>query len=108
MKHKAVDFEQLDNFSIFRLGPDAYGETIKSDIEARTGRSLGISAVYVTITRLEAKKLVRTFTSEPIAERGGRRRKHVKLLPAGVRVMRDSYRAFRGMVEGLEERFETP
>ena len=27
---------------------------------------------------------------------------------AGVRVVRDSYRAFRGMVEGLEERFETP
>jgi DNA-binding PadR family transcriptional regulator len=108
VKHMAGDFEQLVLFSIFRLGPDAYGATIKRDIEARTGRSLGISAVYVTIARLEEKKLVRTFTGQPIAERGGRRRKHVKLLPAGVRVMRESYRAFRGMVEGLEERFETP
>ena len=70
VKHMAGDFEQLVLFSIFRLGPDAYGATIKRDIEARTGRSLGISAVYVTIARLEAKKLVRTFTGEP------RRRNH--------------------------------
>ena len=108
VKHMAGDFEQLVLFAIFRLGPDAYGATIKRDIEARTGRSLGISAVYVTIARLETKKLVRTFTGEPLAERGGRRRKHVKLLPAGARVVRESYRAFRGMVEGLEERFDTP
>ena len=108
VRHMAGDFEQLVLFSIFRLGPDAYGATIKRDIEARTGRSLAISAVYVTLARLEAKKLVRTHVGEPLPERGGRRRKHVKLLPAGERVVREAYRAFKGMLEGLEERFETP
>ncbi len=102
------DFEQLVLLSIFRLGADAYGATIKRDIEARTGRSLAISAVYVTIARLEQKKLVRTTIGEPVAERGGRRRKHVKLLAAGERAVRDAYRMFRGMVDGLEERFDTP
>jgi len=108
VKHMAGDFEQLVLLSIFRLGPDAYGATIKRDIEMRTGRSLAISAVYVTIARLEEKKLVRTSIGEPLAERGGRRRKHVRLLAAGERAVRDVYRTFRGMVDGLEERFEAP
>ena len=104
----AGDFEQLVLLSIFRLGAVAYGASIRRDIGTRTGRSLAISAVYVTIARLEQKKLVRTFVGEPLAERGGRRRKHVKLLAAGERAVRESYRTFRGRVEGLEERFETP
>ena len=104
----AGDFEQLVLLSVFRLGPDAYGASIRRDIETRTGRSLAISAVYVTIARLEEKKMVRTFVGEPHAERGGRRRKHVALLAAGDRAVREAYRAFRGMVDGLEERFETP
>jgi DNA-binding PadR family transcriptional regulator len=104
----AGDFELLVLLSIFRLGPDAYGATIRRDIEARTGRALAISAVYVTITRLEQKKMVRTAVGEPLAERGGRRRKHVRLLAAGERAVREAYRTFRGMVDGLEERFETP
>lgn len=108
VKHMAGDFEQLVLLSIFRLGADAYGATVKRDIETRTGRSLAISAVYVTIARLERKKLVKTFVGEPLAERGGRRRKHVKLTAAGVREVRAAWRVFKGMFEGLEERFETP
>lgn len=108
VKHMAGDFEQLVLLSIFRLGAGAYGATIRRDIETRTGRSLAISAVYVTIARLEQKKLVRTFIGEPTAERGGRRRKHVRLLAAGERAVREAYRTFRGMVDGLEGRFETP
>ena len=108
VKHMAGDFEQLVLLSIFRLGDDAYGASIRRDIEARTGRSLAISAVYVTMARLEEKGLVRTFISEPLPERGGRRRKHVRLRAAGERAVREAYRSFRGMVEGLEERFETP
>lgn len=108
VKHMAGDFEQLVLLSIFRLGREAYGAAIRRDIETRTGRSLAISAVYVTIARLEEKKLVRTYVGEPTAERGGRRRKHVMLLAAGERAVRETYRAFRGMVDGLEERFDTP
>ena len=103
----AGDIEQLILFALFRLGPDAYGATIRRDIEARTGRQLAISAVYTAIARLEQKKLVRTYIGEPIAERGGRRRKHLRLTPAGERAAREGYQAFRGMVDGLEERFET-
>lgn len=100
------EFEQLVLFALLRLGDDAYGATIRRDIEARTGRDLAISAVYVTLGRLEAKGLVRTWVGEPSPTRGGRRRKHVALLPAGRRAITHAYHQFRGMADGLEEEFE--
>ena len=99
------EFEQLVLIALTRLGPDAYGATIRRDIESRTGRDLAISAVYVTLERLEAKRLVRSRIGEPTAERGGRRRKHYELLPAGRRAVAHAYRTFKLMVRGLERQF---
>ncbi len=102
------DFEQLVLLALFRLGPDAYGATIRREIEQRTGRDLAMSAVYVTIDRLEAKGLVRTHVGEPTAERGGRRRRHVALTAPGRRALTAAYRRYRAMIEGLEHRLDTP
>lgn len=95
------EFEQLVLLALVRLGPDAYGATIRRDIESRTGRELAISAVYVTLDRLETKGLVRSRVGEPTPQRGGRRRKHVTLLPAGRRAIAQACRAFQLMTEGL-------
>ena len=99
------EFEQLVLIALTRLGREAYGATIRRDIESRTGRDLAISAVYVTLERLEAKGLVRSRIGEPTAERGGRRRKHYELLPAGRRAVAHAYRTFKLMVRGLERQF---
>jgi DNA-binding PadR family transcriptional regulator len=99
------EFEQLVLLALLRLGPDAYGATIRREIEHRTGRTLAMSAVYVTLERLEGKGLIASRVGEPTAERGGRRRKHVALLPAGRRALARAYRTFRVMVDGLEHEF---
>ncbi len=107
MKHSPLgDFEQLVLLALLRLGPDTFGAAIRREIEARTGRDLSISAVYVTLDRLEAKGFVRSRIGEPTPERGGRRRKHVTLLAAGRRALGDAYRTFKVMVDGLERRFD--
>jgi PadR family transcriptional regulator, regulatory protein PadR len=100
------EFEQIVLIALFRLGPDAYGATIRRDIEARTGRDLAIGAVYITLERLAVKGLVRSRIGEPTPERGGRRRKHYALLPAGRRALAHAYRSFKGMIHGLELQFE--
>ena len=101
------DFEQLVLFAMVRLGDGTYGAGIRRDIERRTGRDLSISAVYVTLDRLETKGLVRSFVGEPTPERGGRRRKHVELLPAGRRAVAAAYAQVRAMTDGLERHFRT-
>jgi DNA-binding PadR family transcriptional regulator len=95
------EFEQLVLLALVRLGPEAYGATIRREIEARTGRDLAISAVYVTLDRLEGKGLVRSRIGDPTPQRGGRRRKHVVVLPAGRRAIAQACRAFGQMAEGL-------
>jgi PadR family transcriptional regulator PadR len=101
------DFEQLVLLALVRLGPDAYGATIRREIEDRTGRELAISAVYTTLQRLEQKGLVRSRVGEPLPERGGRRRKHFELLPLGARALKAAYDAFMGMTAGVERRLKT-
>src|SRR3954470_605282 len=100
------EFEQLVLIAILRLQADAYGATIRRDIEARTGRRLSISAVYTTLDRLERKGCVRSWIGEPTPQRGGRRRKHFELLPLGARALKAAYHAYAGMTAGLEARLK--
>lgn len=96
------DFEQLVLLGVLRLHDDAYGARIRQEIHARSGRDVSINAVYTTLDRLEKKGLLHSWTGEPTPERGGRRRKHYGLRPAGTAAIRDAYRAFRAMADGLE------
>ena len=48
---------------------------------------MAISAVYITLDRLEVKGLVRSRIGDPTPQRGGRRRKHFVILPAGRRAV---------------------
>jgi PadR family transcriptional regulator PadR len=100
------EFEQLVLLSLLRLGPDAYGATVRREIETRANRQLSISAVYTTLERLEEKGLVRSWIGEPTPQRGGRRRKHFELLPYGARALKAAYSAFAGMTAGLEHRLK--
>jgi DNA-binding PadR family transcriptional regulator len=102
------EFEQLVLFSLVRLGDGAYGALVRRDIERRTGRDLSISAVYVTVARLELKGYLRTRVGDPTPERGGRRRKLVELLPAGRQAATLAYRQLRAMTDGLERQFDAP
>jgi len=100
------EFEQLVLLAVLRLGDDAYGATVKNEIESRTNRSLGISAVYTTLERLEQKGLVKSWIGDPTPERGGRRRKHFALEPLGARALKSAYEAYAGSVVGLEHQLK--
>jgi DNA-binding PadR family transcriptional regulator len=101
------EFEQLVLIALVRLDDEAYGATIRREIEARTERRLSISAVYTTLDRLQQKGLVRSWIGEPTAERGGRRRKYFAMEPAGARALKAAYRAYTEMAAGLERRLRT-
>ena len=98
--------EQIVMLAVMRLGSDAYGMTVRREIEERTGREISIGAVYATLERLEAKGYVSSFTGEPTAERGGRAKRHFKIEPAGHRVLSASQEALRSMSEGLSRRWK--
>ena len=102
------DFEQLVLLGVLRLEREdgAYGAEIRREIHARCGRDVSINAVYTTLDRLEGKGLLRSRIGQPTPERGGRRRKFYALRPEGLAALRQAYRAFTAMADGLEPQLE--
>jgi DNA-binding PadR family transcriptional regulator len=100
------EFEQLVLLALVRQGTDAYGVSICQDIGDRTGRDVSLGSVYKTLERLQDKGLVQSRIGQPTPERGGRRKKHYRLLAAGQRALRQSLAAIRNMTDGLESELE--
>jgi PadR family transcriptional regulator PadR len=94
-------FELYVLAALARLGDEAYGVTIRADIESRSGRPTSHGAVYTTVERLADKGYVTFWVSEAQPVQGGRRRKHVRLTAAGRRALRSSAHALDRMLEGL-------
>jgi DNA-binding PadR family transcriptional regulator len=77
------EFEQLVLLAVLQLGADAYGMTIRRQIEDRTGRTVAIGALYTALERLERKGYVTSTMSEPTPQRGGRAKRIFRLRRAG-------------------------
>ena len=95
------EFEYLLLTSTVRLGEDAYGVSIRLDIENVTGRPCSIGALYTTLDRLEAKGLVKTWMGDATPRRGGRPKRMVRATAQGMEAAEAFYntmlRASRGI-----------
>ena len=94
--------EQLVLLALARLGDDAYGVTIRQEIEERSGRPVSIAAVYAALERLERRDYSSAWLSEPTQERGGRAKKHFRLTPLGVEALAAARDAMNRMWEGVD------
>ena len=72
------EFELLVLLALLRLGNGAFGAAIHREIAGRTARDITPGAVYVTLDRLEAKKMVCSYIGAPTAQRGGHARRQVR------------------------------
>lgn len=102
------EFEQLVLLALVRLGTEAYGVSIRDEIEQRARRDVALGAVYTTLLRLENKGLAASRLGDPTPERGGRRKKFYRPTAAGQRALRASLEALRGMTRGLTPGMELP
>jgi len=101
------EFEQVVLFAVAQID-DAYGTTIREEIERRTGRQVSAGAIYTTLDRLESRGLVASWWGEPTAERGGKRKRHFKLKPAGREALARSWQAMRAMARGFDAKAVKP
>lgn len=99
--------EHLVLLALVRLGDNAYGMTVRREIETRTGRDLSIGAIYATLERLETKGYIRSEIGEPTAERGGRAKRTFRLTAKGEGALDASQQALRSMTAGLAGRWRT-
>ena len=96
-----AEFELYVMSALALLGDDAYGVTIRQEIERRSGRRVAIGAVYATLARLFEKGLVSFRISDPLPVQGGRARKHARLTAAGRRALAASTEMLVKMIPAL-------
>lgn len=96
------EFEQLIMLGILRLKDEAYGMTIRQELQKTANRVASLGAVYTTLDRLEDKGLLVSWIGEPTEERGGRAKKYFQVTGAGERALKRSLASTESMKAGLE------
>jgi DNA-binding PadR family transcriptional regulator len=96
------EFEHIVLLAVLRLDDQAYGVTVRREIESRTLREVSIGAIYATLDRLEAKGYVKSRAGDPTPERGGRSKRFFSVTAQGVSAVNRTHRAIRRLTEGLD------
>lgn len=94
-------FEHQVLLAILRLGSEAYSLPIVLELEARTGKAVAPSKVYVTLRRLEDRGLLTSRFVPPPPVSGGRERRMFSLRPEALALLKEAKRVFVDMWDGL-------
>ena len=94
--------EHIVLLAVMRLGEEAYGITVRDEIDTTTGRDLSVGAVYATLVRLEAKGFIKSSAGEPTAERGGRAKRYFRVTADGKLALRNTQEMIQKMSAGLK------
>ena len=84
------EFEELLMLMVAILKDEAYGMNIVTEIENRMDRRVNLSAVHVTLYRLEDKGYVQSLMGGSTSERGGRRKRFFQLTASGMTMLEHS------------------
>ena len=95
-------FEEMVLLAVARGGGDAYGMTVRREIEERTGREVTIGAVYSTLDRLETKGFLHSRLGDSAESRRGRARRHFRVMPSGVDALTKVREMRAGLWDGLD------
>lgn len=93
------EVEQLVLLAVYRLHGEAYAVPIRSLI-AEAGISLTRGSIYITLDRLEQKRLVSSAFTEPTGRPGGKARRVFEIRPAGIAALRSARRALDRLAIG--------
>jgi len=96
------ELEHRVMLAILRLGGEAYSVPVALEIEARTGRRVAQSAVFIAMRRLEGKGLLVSRLEEEADGRRDRTRRHYRPTPAGMERLEATRRDLVSLWEGIE------
>ncbi len=83
------EFEELILTMVMYLKDEAYGNTIVKAIKEHQDREVNLSAVHVTLYRLEEKGYVKSAMGGATAERGGRRKRYFQITNTGTAMLQE-------------------
>lgn len=89
MKKSLGEFEELILTMVCILGEEAYGNQIVSEVKKELNRKISLSAVHITLYRLEDKGYLTSHYGGATAKRGGRRKRYFQITNSGKNILVD-------------------
>ena len=86
-KYSIGEFEEVVMLTVAVLYQNAYGISIKEEIERRLERKVSVGAMRTALSRLEKKGFLDSEFGEATAVRGGKRKRYFKVTPLGKKVL---------------------
>jgi PadR family transcriptional regulator, regulatory protein PadR len=84
------EFEEIVLLAVGILYDEAYGVSIRQEIENQTTRNVNIGAVHTALHRLESKGYLSSRFGDAEEVRGGKRKRLFTLTTSGIHVLRDA------------------
>lgn len=86
MKKKALgEFEELVLLAVCILDGEAYGVSVKREVEKHSGRVILLGAVHITLYRLQDKGFLKSELGGNTDKRGDRRKRLFEITKAGMK-----------------------
>ena len=82
-KYHLGEFEEIVMLTVGILFPEAYGVSIKKEIEKRLSRSVSVGALQTALKRLEQKGYLKSRDGESTSERAGRPKRYFQMTAYG-------------------------
>jgi len=86
-KYQLGEFEEIVMLTVGILNDDAYGVSVKKEIEERLSRKVSVGALQSALARLEEKGYLQSREGETTQERAGRPRRYFKITSLGRKAM---------------------
>ncbi len=102
MKEQSIgEFEELVLLMVAALHDEAYGVSILENLEEKQHKKVNISAIHVTLKRLEDKGLVVSRYGGITSDRGGRRKKFYVITALGKKLLDHQYELRTGLYQQI-------
>ena len=82
-KYQLGEFEEIVMLTVGILYKEAYGVSIKKEIESRLKRKVSVGALQSALKRLEQKGYLKSFEGEATQERAGRPKRYFTITAYG-------------------------
>jgi PadR family transcriptional regulator, regulatory protein PadR len=100
-KYQLGEFEEIVILTIGVLYQEAYGVSIKKEIQSRLSRKVSMGALHTALVRLEDKGYIRSFDGEATPDRAGRPKKYFEITALGKRAMAHSKETRDGLWKSI-------
>jgi DNA-binding PadR family transcriptional regulator len=95
--------EEIILLAVYKLQSNAYGVTIREQVNNDIGRYWTFGVIYKTLKKLKAKGYVEKIASDPVSERGGRTRYLYEITPAGISALEKILSVHSAIWRGIQD-----